>query len=357
MKKIDGRAKGVITMTDKEVSLGSLAEMVHGELAGDGDIPIKAFAPLESAKEGELSFLVKANRTDLLMETEASAVIVPMQMAENEKPLIRVQNPYLASAIIHGFLHARPFEAKAIHSRAVIGEDCVIPEQVTIGALAVLGDRVTLGERVTVAPGVVIGDDVTIGDDSVLKANVTIDHGCKIGCRVTIHSGSVIGSDGYGYAADKNGCHIKRPQVGIVQIDDDVEIGANTCIDRATFGVTWIKSGAKIDNQVQIAHNVIVGENSLLVAQVGLAGSTTMGRNVVFGGQSSAKGHIHLEDGVMVAATAGVHNNQPKGAVVAGAPAIPIKQWVKAVTIFAKLPEIWKELKRLKKEVKLLQEK
>ncbi len=343
-------------MSQKNVSLKTLAEMVNGELVGDGDTSIHSFAPLGQAGEGELSFLVKANRLDLLEETNAAAVLVPMAVTEHEKPLIRVDDPNLAGAIIHGFLLEKPFVPQGYHKSAVLGRDCVIAEQVTVGANAVIGDRVTLGQGVYIGPGTVVGDDVHIGDDTSLKANVTIEHRCRLGKRVTIHAGAVIGSDGYGYANDKKGCHIKRPQVGTVQIDDDVEIGANSCIDRATFGVTRIKSGVKIDNLVQVAHNVVVGENSLLVAQVGIAGSATLGRNVVLGGKASVKGHIHLDDGVMVAAKGGVHNKQLKGAVLAGTPAIPMKQWIKAATVFAKLPEIWKELKQLKKEIKALRE-
>jgi UDP-3-O-[3-hydroxymyristoyl] glucosamine N-acyltransferase len=222
---------------------------------------------------------------------------------------------------------------------------------VSIGPLAVLGNRVTIGERVTIEAGAVLGDDVEIGDDSTIHANVAVYEKCRIGKRVTIHSGTVIGSDGFGYAANERGEHIKRPQVGIVQIDDDVEIGANTCIDRAAYGVTWIKSGVKIDNLVQVAHNVVVGENSLLVAQVGIAGSTTLGRNVVLGGQAAVNGHITIGDQVMVAARGGVHNDQPKGAVLGGAPAFPIRQWAKACAVFAKLPELQATVRKNSKAI------
>jgi UDP-3-O-[3-hydroxymyristoyl] glucosamine N-acyltransferase len=343
-------------MTEKNVSLKTLAQLVQGEIAGNGDIMIHGLAPLETAGEGEITFLVKANRSDALTATKASAVLVPMSILEADKALLRVRDPYLASAKIHTFLLEKPFRAMGIHSRACIGADCSISDQVTIAAMAVIGDRVKIGERVSIGAGTIIGDDVEIGDDTLVKANVTIEPGCRLGRRVIIHPGAVIGSEGYGYAVDEKGCHVKRPQVGVVRIDDDVEIGANTCIDRAAYGVTWIKSGVKIDNLVQIGHNVVIGENSLVIAQVGMAGSTTLGRNVVLGGKAAINGHIHLDDGVMVAACGGVHKNLPQGAIVGGSPALPVKQWAKAAAVYAKLPEMAKEVKQLKKDVERLQE-
>jgi UDP-3-O-[3-hydroxymyristoyl] glucosamine N-acyltransferase len=328
-------------MTEKTVSVEFLAEMVGGRVVGDKHVLISRFAPLDMAGKQDISFLAKAKMTELLETTGAGAVIVPPGVeAVKNVPLIQVKDPYLAVALIHGFFVQVPFTAKGLHPRACVGEECRLGKEVSIGPLAVLGNRVTIGERVTIEAGAVLGDDVEIGDDSTIHANVAVYEKCRIGKRVTIHSGTVIGSDGFGYAANERGEHIKRPQVGIVQIDDDVEIGANTCIDRAAYGVTWIKSGVKIDNLVQVAHNVVVGENSLLVAQVGIAGSTTLGRNVVLGGQAAVNGHITIGDQVMVAARGGVHNDQPKGAVLGGAPAFPIRQWAKACAVFAKLPEL-----------------
>lgn len=334
-------------MTEKTVSVEFLAEMVGGRVVGDKHVLIRRFAPLDTAGPKDISFLAKAKMSQLLETTAAGAVIVPLGIeAVKNIPVIQVKDPYLAVALIHGFLIQVPFTARGIHSRACVGEHCLLGREISIAPLAVIGNRVKLGERVTVEAGVVLGDDVEIGDDSTLHANVTVYQRCLIGKRVTIHSGTVIGSDGFGYAANERGEHIKRPQVGIVRIDDDVEIGANSCIDRAAYGVTWIKSGVKIDNLVQVAHNVVVGENSLLVAQVGLAGSTTLGRNVVMGGQAAAAGHLTLGDQVMVAARGGVHNDQPKGAVLGGAPAIPVRQWAKATAVFAKLPELQSEVRK-----------
>jgi UDP-3-O-[3-hydroxymyristoyl] glucosamine N-acyltransferase len=328
-------------MTDKKISVGALAEMVNGRVIGDDSVIIGGFAPLDSAGVGDLSFLAKAAKADLLAATGAGAVIVPRGVeGKTEVPLIEVKDPYLAVAIIHSYFLARPFVAKGIHPRAYVGEDCLLGKEITIAPLASVGDRVRIGERVVIEAGAVIGDDAKIGDDTTIKANVTIYAGCIVGNRVTIHSGTVIGSDGYGYSTNERGEHIKRPQVGIVRIDDDVEIGANSCIDRAAYGVTWIKAGAKIDNLVQVAHNVVVGENSLLVAQVGISGSTTLGRNVVMGGQSATTGHITLGDQAMVAARGAVHNDQPKGSVVGGTPAIPVRQWAKCCAVFNKLPEL-----------------
>ncbi len=339
-------------MIEKSISLQNLALMVKGELLGDTSRTICGVAPLENAGQGDISFLAKANQAGLLQNTGAGAVLVPPGVAaRDDLPVIEVKDPYLAVAIIHNYFLIEPFVAKGLHPRACVGIDCVLGREISLGPLAVLGDRVQVGERVCIEAGVVIGDDVTIGDDSTIKANVTIYNGSVIGRRVIIHSGTVIGSDGYGYAANERGEHIKRPQVGIVRIDDDVEIGANTCIDRGTFGATWIKSGVKIDNLVQVAHNVVVGENSLLVAQVGLSGSTILGRNVVMGGQSATAGHLVIGDQVMVAARGGIHNNQPKGAILGGAPAIPVRQWGKCTAVFAKLPELQSQVRNNTKAI------
>lgn len=342
-------------MTEKIISLENLADMVQGEVIGDKNLLVRGFKPLDSAGPDDISFLAKVKNVELLETTGAGAVIVPLGVEAADMSIIRVKDPYLAVAIIHSYFVKEPFVAKGIHPRADIGDDCRLAAAVTVGPHAVLGDRVTLGERVTIEAGVVIGDDVIIGDDSLIRANVTVYNGCTIGSRVTIHSGTVIGSDGFGYAANERGEHLKRPQVGIVRIDDDVEIGANCCIDRAAYGVTWIKSGVKIDNLVQVAHNVVVGENSLLVAQVGIAGSTTLGRNVVMGGQSATAGHLVIGDQVMVAARGGIHNDQPAGAVLGGAPVLPIKQWAKSCAVFAKLPELQSAVRKNSRALKEIQ--
>ncbi len=333
-------------------TLQELAGIVSGRLIGDGTVKISGFNSLDRAGVGELTFIAKDKRAAVPADIRAGGCIVHQEIEELALPQIIVDDPDLAAAILHNLLLARPFVAGGIHGRAVIGADCEIPTEVTIGPLVCMGDRVRIGERVTLHPGVVIGDDVEIGDDCVLHANAVVAHGCSLGNRVVLHHGAVIGSDGFGFATDMTtGCHVSKPQVGTVRLDDDVQIGANSCVDRAAFGTTRIKAGARIDNQVMIGHNVEVGENSILVAQAGIAGSTILGRNVVLGARAGVSGHLHLDDGVMVAAMGGVHNNQPKGAVIGGVPAIDVKTWGRATAAYKRLPEMVKEIRRLRREL------
>lgn len=342
---------------EKTITLGALARLVEGELIGNSDLPITGFGPLDAAGPGDISFLVKVQYLDQVERSRASAFLVSKNIAIEGKDIVKVDDVYLASALIQNYFLERPFVGGGVDETAVVGTGCEISTEITIGPRVVIGDRVRIGERVEIAAGSVLGDDVIIGNDCRIRPNVTIEHGCELGDRVVVHPGTVIGSDGYGYATDKRGFHIKRPQLGMVKIGDDVEIGANCCIDRATFGTTWIKSGTKIDNLVQVAHNVVVGENSLLVSQVGISGSTTIGRNAVFGGKSSAAGHQQIGDGSMVAGMTAVHGDQPAGSRLAGVPAIEAKQWMKSVTQFAKLPELAKDIRRMKKELARLTER
>jgi UDP-3-O-[3-hydroxymyristoyl] glucosamine N-acyltransferase len=338
-------------------TLAELAALVGGELTGEPEITIHGLEDLASAGPGKISFQVKASGIQELQNSKASAFIVPNSLIYSEKPLIKVANPYLAAARIKNLFEAQPFQALGISPQAHIGSDCDIPDKTSISPLVSIGDRVTLGARVTLHPGVVLGDDVVVGDDCLIYPNVTVYHSCTIGARVIIHSGTVIGSDGFGFATDGNGEHTKWLHTGTVQIDDDVEIGANVTVDRGTFGKTHIMRGTKMDNLVQIGHNVKIGENSLVVAQVGIGGSASLGKNVVLGGQVAVKGHIHLDDGVMVAAKSGVHSSVPKGTIVSGIPAIPHKNWLKASTIFAKLPKLYSELLELKKKTEKMYKK
>lgn len=342
-------------MKHKKISLGTVVELTGGELLGDENFTISNLNGIEAAAPNELTFAVKLSDAKRLNQSNCGAALVPTGYTGSlDIPVIKVADPNLAAAIVHNYLLEEEFQAKGIHPRSYIGENCSIDENVTISALAVIEDEVTIGEQVTIEPGAVVGKGAVIGDGTTLKANVTVAKGCVLGKRVTIHSGSVIGSDGYGYATDRMGNHVKRPQVGSVRIDDDVEIGSNVSIDRGAFGDTWIQSGTKIDNQVQIAHNVVIGPNSLIVAQAGLAGSCTLGRNVVLAGKVGINGHITLGDQVMVGVGSGVHHSLPAGSKVAGFPALPIKEWAKAIAVYPKLPEMHKELKQIKKIIESL---
>ena len=331
-------------------TVDELAGLVEGKVLGDGSLRISGLSSLDQAGEGEITFLTSAKMADRLAASRAAACIVPAGV-EPAMACIQVADPdYAATVILRHFL-ARPFQATGVHPTAHVGIGCEIAPEVAIGPLVCIGDRVRIGSWVTIGPGTVIGNDSVIGADSFLHANVTINERTVIGSRVIIHSGAVLGADGFGYATDRSGVHLKKPQVGFVQIDDDVEIGANSCVDRGAFGPTRVRSGTKIDNLVMVAHNVDIGENSIIVAQVGIAGSTTLGRNAVIGGMVGIKGHLQIGDRVMVAAMSGVHSNLPAGSVVGGAPAFDIKKWGRATAAYARLPEMVKEIRQLRQEV------
>lgn len=343
-------------MTKKIFCLQELAGFVGGKVAGDGQVVVAGVADLQAATKNDISFLLKSSQSSLLTQTAAGAVVVPLD-AEVVLPAIKVKNPALAITLIHRKFLEMDFVPTGVDFSAQIGKGCQIAENVSVGPQVVLADNVTVGERVTLEAGVVIGEDVVIGDDVTIMANVVVRSGCKIGNRVILQSGAVIGSDGYGYVQDEQGRHLKRPHVGIVILEDDVEIGANCCVDRATFGATIIKQGAKVDNLVQVAHNVTIGEGCLLVAQCGVAGSTSLGRGVVLGGQVAVTDHVTVGDGVMAAGKAGVAGSVKAGSVVGGYPAIDHRTWLRASSVFSKLPQLVKDVRNLTKKLANLEEK
>jgi UDP-3-O-[3-hydroxymyristoyl] glucosamine N-acyltransferase len=283
-----------------------IAELLEGELNGDPNIIIKGISGIREAEEGDITFLANRKYYSLMQTTRASAVIIPKDISFNLKPIIKVENPSLAFAkLISIFSPMKVAHPKGIHPTALIGKDVELGKDIGIGAYTVICDNVKIGDRTIVYSGCYIGHHTIIGSDTLIYPNVTVREEIKIGSRVIIHSGTVIGCDGFGYAT-VGGIHHKIPQVGIVEIGDDVEIGANVTIDRARFNKTVIGKGTKIDNLVQIAHNVIIGQNCIIVAQTGISGSTTIGKGVILAGQTGIVGHITIGDGAVVAAQSGV---------------------------------------------------
>jgi UDP-3-O-[3-hydroxymyristoyl] glucosamine N-acyltransferase len=338
-----------------KISLKKIAELVGGSVKGNSEKIIIDVAPFNEASSGHITFADNKKLLKKIDETNAGAVIVPSGFEESSKDIVIVDNPRVAFAKIIGLFHppSRPDYSNSIDgicSNAYIGNNFVCGENVSIAPFVVIGNNVAIGNNVTLHPNAVIGDNVVIGDDVLIYPNVTVLERCRIGNRVIIHAGSVIGSDGYGFAPDGDK-YYKIPQKGIVQIDDDVEIGACNTIDRATLGKTWIRQGVKTDNLVQIAHNVTVGENTLIVAQVAIAGSVVIGKHVTIAGQAAISGHITVGDNVTVGPTAGVAKSVPDNQIVSGAPAMPHRLWLRVQRIIPMLPELSKKLSEIEKRL------
>jgi UDP-3-O-[3-hydroxymyristoyl] glucosamine N-acyltransferase len=304
------------------------------------DMEITGVAPIESAASGQVSFIANPKYAPLARTTGASALIVDEKFPALEKPLLRARNPQFAYARAVGIFYQPPREKPGIHPTAVIDPSARIGPATSIGACVVIGADVVIGENCTLLPHVVIYRDVTIGKNFFAHSHVSIREGSRIGDNVLLHNGVVIGSDGFGFAKNDQGDWHKIPQTGRVVLEDQVEIQANCCIDRASLGETRIGRNTKIDNLTHVAHNCIVEENSMLCAQVGLAGSTRIGKNVVLAGQVGVAGHCKIGDGVIVTAQSGTHGDIPPGSMVSGSPAFDHRQWLRSVTAFTKLPEL-----------------
>lgn len=339
-----------------DMFLSSIADLVEGTLVGDGDIRISGVASFENARNTDITFAGDARYIEKISETRAGAVLVSENAGELAGDIIYVENPRAAFVKLMNLFNPPVEIYDAVHPSVCIGENYQAGHQVELRPGVVIGDNVTLGDRVLLYPNVVIGDGVSLGDDVILYPNVTILGNCIIGSRVVINSGTVIGSEGYGFAPE-GVTYTKIPHHGIVRIGDDVELGACNTIDRATYGETWIKNGVKTDNQVHIAHNVVVGENTLLVAQVGIAGSTTIGDHAVLAGQVGVAGHIKIGNNAIVGPKAGVLKSVKDNEVVSGIPAIPHKLWLRVQNILSRLPELKKNLGALEKRINKLEEK
>lgn len=338
-----------------ERTLSALAEAVGGAAAGDGSFRVAGAAPFEAAGPDQITLAGGKAYLKRIGESRAGAFIVPKGVDIPDRNLLAVNNPYAAFARVLGLFHPRTPVVDRISRRAEIGADFHCGRPVDIAPFVTIGDGVRLGERVRLHPGVVLEDGVTVGDDTELFGNVVVRWGCRIGSRVIVHSGTVIGSDGFGFAPDGE-TYVKIPHTGRVEIGDDVEIGALNAIDRATFGRTWIGAGVKTDNLVHVAHNVSVGENSVLVAQVGISGSTAIGRHAVLAGQAGISGHLTLGDNVTVGPQAGVAQSVEDGKVVSGSPEMPHKQWLRVQRTLPRLPEMKRQLADLDRRLRAIEE-
>jgi len=346
------------------MTTNELATFVQGEISGDGAVEILRVAKIEEAGPGDLTFLANPKYEKHVAATRASAILVATTFDAQRCAvptglvLIRVPDPYIA--FLHVLKRLTPMPdpfTEGIHPTASVAPTAVLGAGVSIGAHVAVGERVSIGAGTKIAPGCVIGDGSSIGEQCVLFANVSVYHGCRIGNNVVIHAGVVLGSDGFGFAPKPDGTYEKIPQLGIVAIEDDVEIGANSTIDRATLGQTLVKRGTKIDNQVHIAHNVVIGENTVIAAQTGISGSTKVGNNVVIAGQVGIVGHVEIADRTVLLAKTGVSKNTEPGVTYWSTPAKEHKRALKIEVVIRSLPELANDVEELKKSLEKLRDR
>jgi UDP-3-O-[3-hydroxymyristoyl] glucosamine N-acyltransferase len=337
--------------------LKDIAERLECRLEGDGEIDIQGVAGIEQARPGDLTFFVNPKYAAQLRQTRASAVILGERAEAAPCAMLRAANPYFAFARAVELFAPRPAQAQGIHRMAVVAASASVAADASIGPFVSIGEGARIGARTLVYPRVTIGDGAIVGDDCVLHAGVSVRERVTLGHRVVVQDGAVIGSDGFGFAQRADGTHHKIPQIGGVVIEDDVEIGANTAIDRPAVGETRIGAGTKIDNLVQIAHGVKIGRDTLLAAQVGIAGSTVLEDRVTLAGQVGVAGHLTLGEGVIATAQTGIPNSVDAGAFISGYPAIANRDWLKSSAVFRKLPELRKSLSDLERRLAALEEK
>jgi len=338
------------------ISLEELSGILDAKLVGDPSLKVSRIAPIERAGAGDLTFLSDPRKSSFLKATKASAIIVPEGVRVEGKSLLIVEDPYAALAKIQAFFYPRLRSTGEISPLAYIHPEAKLGENVTVSPFACIEKGARVGNDSILFPHVYVGEGTMLGTECILYAGVKVYHGCRIGNRVTLHGGVVVGSDGFGYAWDGKE-HLKIPQIGKVVIGNDVEIGANSTIDRGALEDTVIEDGVKIDNLVQIGHNVRIGKCAVIVSQVGIAGSAEIGEGCVLAGQVGVAGHISIGKGVKVAAQSGIHKNIKDGEVVGGSPAVPVKSWIRYVNVFPKLPEMRQRIKRLEKKLGEIEEK
>ena len=338
-------------------TLKEIAELVNGAVAGDETIKIKGVSGIEDAGEGDITFLANPRYSHFLERTAASAVITGRDIPAGKKPLIRVDNPSLAFTQVVALLFPeKKSTIHGVHKTCVIGEKAKIAKDAALGPFVTIEPGVTVGAGTAIHAGTYVGHDSVIGKGCLIYPGVTIRERTEIGDNVIIHSGAVLGSDGFGFITIE-GKHQKIPQLGHVVIEDDVEIGANVTIDRARFDRTVVGAGTKIDNLVHIAHNVIIGKNCLIVAQVGISGSTTIGDNVILAGQAAVVGHVTIGDNCVVMARSGISKDLPAGSVVWGSPSAPAQEAKKIFVLTQNLPKFYERLKELEKKIAELEKR
>lgn len=337
-----------------QFDLRQIAEILDAEIVGDEKITIRGVNSLEGARAGDIAFYADPRYREAFLQTSASAVIVQKAGREVQAAQVVVADPGLAYAKVADLFAPVLPVAQGISPQAVVLESSRIGENVSIHPLAYVGQNAVIGDEVILFPGVFIGNGVKIGNRTVVHSNVSILQGCTIGNDVIIHAGTTIGSDGFGFVREE-GTSVKIPQLGTVQIDDQVEIGANNCIDRATLGKTWIQRGVKTDNLVQVGHNVVIGEDTIVVAQAGISGSVRIGREVIIGGQVGIGDHLEVGDKAMIGSQAGVAKSVSCGEVVSGSPAIPHRLWLRTAGLIARLPQINERIRGLEKRLQELE--
>jgi len=337
-----------------------IAQMLNGEIEGNPNQTVNTLAKIEEGKPGSLSFLANPKYTDYIYTTTSSIVIVNKTFVPEKlitATLIKVDDAYSSFAKLLEAYSQISLNKKGIEQPSFIADTAMLSADVYVGAFAYIGKNVVIGNNVKIYPNSYVGDNVTIGNNVTLFAGTTVYSHCKIGDNCTIHSGVIIGADGFGFAPNSENNYQKVPQIGNVVIEDFVEIGANSTIDRATLGSTIIRKGVKIDNLVQIAHNVEVGENTVIAAQTGIAGSTKIGKNCMIGGQVGIIGHLTIADGVKIAAQSGVGQSiLTENEIVQGSPAFGIGDYKRSYVMFRKLPELQTRLAELEKEIKQLKQ-
>ena len=348
----------------KKLKLREIAAMLNAEIEGNDAIEIHRVARIEEAGDGDITFVSSPKYTRFLQSTRASAVIVSrtlkwdgLNVSQQVPVLLRVDDPYKSILKVHqAFRPPRDPLTPGIHPTALVAATASVGQDVRIGAFAVIGELCRIGDGVIICHGVILGDAVEVGSKSLLYPNVAIREECKIGSKVIIHSGAVIGSDGFGFSPKPGGSYEKIPQLGTVVVEDDVEIGANCTVDRATMGETRIKRGAKLDNLIQVAHNVVIGENTVIAAQAGISGSTKIGRGNMIGGQVGITGHLHIAENTKLGARSGVHHSihQPGNAYF-GFLAYPQRQAFRIQGAVTQVPDLLNTVRELKRAVERLE--